>query len=46
MSTINEWREQSASGLQHLVETRGEIDMDIHLVAPYVLVPRDGNLTP
>jgi len=46
MSTINEWREQSASGLQHLIETRGEISIDIHLLAPYFVIPQGGQMNP
>jgi hypothetical protein len=44
VSTINEWREQSASGLQHLIETRGEIDIDIEMLAPYFLIPQGGTM--
>lgn len=44
-STINEWKEQSTAGLQYMLDTRGELEVDIHLIAPYFLVPQDGVLT-
>lgn len=46
VSTLNEWKEQSAAGLQHLAETRGEIDLQLDLIAPYILIPRGGVLNP
>lgn len=45
-STVNEWKEQSAAGLQYMLDTRGEVEVDIHLLAPYFLIPQDGILTP
>jgi len=42
MTTIIEWREQSTAGIKHMMETRGEIEISVELIAPYVLLPEDG----
>ncbi|CAL8090191.1 unnamed protein product [Orchesella dallaii] len=46
VSTINDWKEQSNAGLQYLLDTRGEMEVDIHLIAPYFLIPQGGLLVP
>ncbi|ODN02737.1 Vacuolar protein sorting-associated protein 13A [Orchesella cincta] len=46
VSTINDWKEQSTAGLQYLLDTRAEKEVDIHLIAPYFLVPQGGLLVP
>jgi len=44
VATLNEWKEQSAASLQHMIDTRGEVDINVDLTAPYLLIPEGGTL--
>ncbi|CAG7823694.1 unnamed protein product [Allacma fusca] len=44
VTTLEEWRLQSASGLQYMLDRRGEVEIDVEMTAPFLIIPQDGTL--
>ena len=41
VTTLEEWKLQSASGLQYMLDRRGEVEIDAELTAPFLIIPQD-----
>ncbi|CAG7785731.1 unnamed protein product [Allacma fusca] len=44
VTTLEEWRLQLASGLQHMLDRRGVVEIDVEMIAPILIIPQDGTL--